>query len=220
MQTKNLTSVTEFHAAVRSKWNGHFVYRGERSDAYVLRSKWGRAQVQNPKNGLSYEKAVLAEFKRRAASLVEHPPANDLEWLAVAQHHGLPTRLLDWTQNPLVAAYFATEQIATGDAVIYTFDRYDLPTVHEGTDPFTVAKDSIYLPRHASKRFIAQQGLFVLQRDPSQAVEAASLERWVLKKDFLAELSGTAGVYGITASTMFPDLGGLCEEMTKHWVWR
>ena len=79
-------------------------FRGQRTGKWGLVPGLYRADIEK----LHYDEiSVLERFKVFATPYVRRPPSNDWEWYFVAQHHGLPTRLLDWSEGVLPAFYFA-----------------------------------------------------------------------------------------------------------------
>ena len=89
-----------------------FAYRGLSSSSHSLESKFARLRQSVP----SVERHLLRNFIKYS----ERPDAPQevfWNWLALAQHYGLPTRLLDWTYSPQVALHFATSNLRA-----YTFD--------------------------------------------------------------------------------------------------
>ena len=108
------------------------VYRGAVDARAPLITSLDRLGGLNPphcKSGL--EAHVLRNFIRYSRPHLDSAPANEWELLVTAQHHGVPTRLLDWTYSPLVAAHFATRggrEERDGDRAVW---RLDWQRVHE-----------------------------------------------------------------------------------------
>lgn len=77
-------------------------FRGQRNAEWSLLP--GYMRLVSPPS----ESTLLSRFKQNAARLLDFPPATSFDWMFLMQHYGVPTRLLDWSENPLAALYFAT----------------------------------------------------------------------------------------------------------------
>jgi hypothetical protein len=85
------------------------VYRGAFDASLPLLTSLDRlGGIHPPHSKAGLESHILRNFIRYSRPYLPSQPVNDWELLITAQHHGVPTRLLDWTYSPLVAAYFAT----------------------------------------------------------------------------------------------------------------
>ena len=71
-------------------------------------AKWKlKPSIMRPPHSFDDEVVLLKRFKQNAVPLVDTVPDEEADWLFLMQHHRVPTRLLDWTESPLVALYFA-----------------------------------------------------------------------------------------------------------------
>jgi hypothetical protein len=74
------------------------------------RTNWQLSPSLARMNKLGSEIQLMKRFKQNAYQFLNHIPQYEWEWMFLMQHYGVPTRLLDWTENPLVALYFATRE--------------------------------------------------------------------------------------------------------------
>ncbi|HEX8358705.1 MAG TPA: FRG domain-containing protein [Longimicrobium sp.] len=113
------------------------VFRGAKCADWALLTSLDRLGGIDPPHTKGHlEEHILRNFIRYSRPHLPQQPANEWELLVTAQHHGLPTRLLDWTYSPLVAAHFATlGGDPRLDRVVWRLDwgrlhaHFDLPAI-------------------------------------------------------------------------------------------
>lgn len=210
----------QLHEHFRLNDPQYTIYRGLSSIDYKLVPTLGRMALRSGDTFEELEKRLLKDFKERAIPFLSTLPTNDWEWLAVAQHHGLPTRLLDWTRNPLVAIYFAVRKESNEDCVIHVLKERDQPLVNLEIWPSPLGMGGLplrYIPSHVNPRIIAQDGLFTFHPGTgNKPFESPKLDKIVIPAKSRKRLKRELYHYGVHDASMFPSLDGLSSHL--KWV--
>lgn len=93
------------HLSKQHPGNQPVWYRGHSVDGWKL-----VPSVARTKATLDAEFTLIKRFKQNALPFIQRRPVDEWEWMFLLQHYGVPTRLLDWTEAPLVALFFAVEE--------------------------------------------------------------------------------------------------------------
>ncbi len=156
------------------------------------------------------ENRIIRLFRRKAELFLQHVPKEDdlFQWLALMQHHGAPTRLLDFTWSPFVAAFFALEKAKTADCAVWAVNSSALqekkylfqheqahreapqPECLESYNRFFISNEVAFItagePYNMNQRQIAQAGTFLVPGIIDKPIEAI-LSTWPNPEKIIAK---------------------------------
>jgi hypothetical protein len=242
-----LRSWEEYLSIISDSPYQHWAFRGQRDASAPLYSALSRYFMSfriDQRAWRDQEERILRVFKRKAIHFLDHVPdkEDDFEWLALMQDHGAPTRLLDFSWSPYVAAFFALHN-TTEDGVIWACNpveiekrRMDLKQPGSFRKNFLANNQPFAWlgePRTMNRRLIAQSGTFLVPGILHESVEEIlmgypnpkdTLIKFILPANKVRE-KGMRELYrmNITQATLFPDLDGLARslayELEFHWAY-
>ena len=227
-----ITSVSKYLGYIQDACSNFTdpLFRGHRDENWSLVPKIARLALRDDCDLLSTEKAMLDEFKRRAQPHLEFQPRTNWEWLAVAQHFGMATRLLDWTTNPLAALWFAIEGLSEGHsrAAVWIFHAFasDYVADTEKESPFSTDVTRVFRPTHLMHRIVAQDGWFTVHKFIKKSGRFVPLQKNARYKKRLSYVVVPASAFaqlrveldrcGMNSASLYADLPGL----SRHIEWR
>lgn len=223
MDTFKVNTIRDLHEIfmmIRSHGGVGWWFRGQSNNEWELLPKAGRKEYYLPNDR---DLGRFNFWRKQAIAYDNNLPENDWECLAIAQHYGLATRLLDWTYNPLIATFFAVSENFDLDGVIYGYqpEKFVKPELL----PLKAESNGFgFEPRALSSRILNQKSLFTvhgpanekIREKPHPVLEGRlNLIRISIPKEIKKEIQDHIADYGFTYVNMFPDWDGL----SKHINW-
>jgi FRG domain-containing protein len=205
------------------------LWRGQGDVNWSLAPSLQRRWLDNPNGLKDAERKMFEEFKIAAPYLLPSNSTNDWDRLSIAQHYGMPTRLLDWTVNHMVALWFALASASDGDAAVWSFrpsqsslaDPASLTTSPFSIETTTVFRPSVHSPRvamqagwHTAHEFEPATGLVAIDHVPKLTRRIALFQ---IPKENRKELQQQLERCGISVTTVYGDLASLCGDIANRY---
>lgn len=206
------------------------LFRGQIDEHFALTPAISRFKV-NASSILHIERDIFNEFQRISLKHIHDLNIKTLwDRLALAQHYGLPTRLLDWTSSPLIALWFACRNKRESDnaeRVVWVFefnDKTDKAKPEElDNDPLSIDAPKIFKPNHLTERIRAQAGWFSIHRYKQEEDEFEPLDMWqdfegrfkkiIISNEAAHSIMKDLDLFHINASTLMPELDGIAAHL-------
>lgn len=221
-EEKSAETLSVFIHLVLDELRSPYLFRGHADLDWELEPAIDRSDFSGLRGKLSredHERFAFKEFKRLALPHLRSRPANDWEFLALARHSGVPTRLLDWTENPLAALFFAVELARSTDGVVwcYTYVEIEEPLdMERNPDPFSLNRIVLFQPPHVHPRIWTQSAVFTVHPSNFKNQEnpwGVPLTRIRIPVAVRARLRVELQRLGVHRASLFPDLDGVGQHV-------
>lgn len=226
-------------------------FRGQSDKDWILIPSLLRKLKENKIDDIDFahnlEKSLIHEFIQKypvySGPKPDYVNYNLIRWLTIMQHYGCPTRLLDWTDSPYVAIFFACNSSKEKDGALFCLNDYIYQQVLEkrygkfadNTENELLWENTKYIVYHIvtffqNIRCISQrgsfsfstnifkshdEGLYDLMKEIKLTGKNTIMQKLIIPKELKPEFLSRLNAYGINSETLFPGIQGFCESLSN-----